>query len=227
MKNLNNFKFVLYSFFILFNNLYLFAQNKLYKQTVKIECSDQDLDKAIIEPVLNIEVFQSNKLIQTINYTYNDTFMLIKHFDFTDINFDGYNDIVILAGLTANRGQLYYEVYLWYPKKNQFIHTSEISDSMPNLYIDAEKKLLYSFYMMNDGRNEYHIFKFEDDHFIEKDCLQEFVYIFDYPVYLYENENFGKNCNFKTVQDLSDVWKRVIALSNFSYDYSTLEKRLK
>ena len=45
--------------------------------------------------------------------------------------------------------------------------------------------------MMNDGRNEYHIFKFEDDHFIEKDCLQEFVYIFDYPVYLYENENFG------------------------------------
>ena len=57
MKNLNNLKFVLYSFFILFNNLYLFAQNKLYKQTVKIECSDQDLDKTIIEPVLNIEVF--------------------------------------------------------------------------------------------------------------------------------------------------------------------------
>ena len=33
MKNLNNLEFVLYSFFILFNNLYLFAQNKLYNKS--------------------------------------------------------------------------------------------------------------------------------------------------------------------------------------------------
>lgn len=121
---------------------------------------------------------------------------------------------VILAGLTANRGQPYYEAYLWAPDKNHFVHNNEITEAMPNLCIDTEKQLLYSFYMMNDGRKEYRMFKFDGGHYIEINCLQKFNYIFDYPVYLYENENFDdNNCNFKKFQDLSEEWKRVISIS--------------
>ena len=69
---------------------------------------------------------------------------------------------------------------------------------------------------MNDDRREYRAFKFEDGHYREIGLLQEFNGIFDHPVYLYENESFEENCNFKTVQDLPDEWKRVVSFPSLS-----------
>ncbi len=214
MTSLNKLKVVLY--FIFFFQVSLYSQEKLQNQELRVLCSDGDFGGTIHEPILNIEIYKGHELVQTIQYTYEDTFMLAKHFDLTDINFDGHDDIVILAGLTANRGQPYYAAYLWSPNENQFIHTNEITQSMPNLCIDREKKLLYSFYLMNDGRREYHVFKFEGGHYTEIGYLQEFTGIFDHPIYLYENESFEENCNFKTAHDLPDEWKRVVSFPSFS-----------
>lgn len=217
MTNLNKLKIVLCSFVLIsFFQVNLHSQGKVQGQGLRVVCSDEDLERPVQEPLLNIEIYKGQKLVQAIQYAYKDTFMLVKHFDVIDINFDGCDDIVILAGLTANRGQPYYDAYLWSPKENQFTYTNEITESMPNLCIDTEKKLLYSFYLMNDDRREYRVFKFEDGHYREIGLLQEFNGIFDHPVYLYENESFEENCNFKTVQDLPDEWKRVVSFPSLS-----------
>lgn len=219
--SLNKTKLFLFFFSIIsFGHAYLFPVDSPNNRNIRIVCSDDDYEKPITEPILHIKIYKHNEVIQTINYVYQDPFMLIKHFDLIDINFDGFTDILIKAGLTPNRGQPYYDAYLWSPTKKQFVYTNEIADSMPNLRVDAKKHLLYSYYMMNDGRKEYHVFKFDNGHYAETGCLQEFNGIFDYPVYLYSNEVFDNNCKFKKLKDLSGEWKRVVAVLGLANEYS-------
>lgn len=149
-----------------------FVQNrgKCNHGNMKITCPDSDFEKPVSNPIFHIEIYEHEALLQTIEYSYQDTFMLEKHFDLLDVNFDGNDDIVILAGLTANRGQKYYDAYIWNPRQNKFISHDEIRNVI-NMKIDKERKLIYSSYMMNGGRTEYYAYSFFDDKLVEIDCM--------------------------------------------------------
>lgn len=161
LKGIKYFAFAFCLF--VFGGQYLFS---LENHNMKIICPDSDFEKPVSEPVFHIEIYEHDVLLQAIEYSYQDTFMLEKHFDLLDVNFDGNDDIVILAGLTANRGQKYYDAYIWNPRQNKFILHDEIRNVI-NMKIDKEKKLIYSSYMLNGGRTEYYVYSFVDDKLVE------------------------------------------------------------
>lgn len=162
--HLKGIKYFAFAFCLLvFGGRYLFS---LENHNMKIICPDSDFEKPVSEPVFHIEIYEHDVLLQAIEYSYQDTFMLEKHFDLLDVNFDGNDDIVILAGLTANRGQKYYDAYIWNPRQNKFILHDEIRNVI-NMKIDKEKKLIYSSYMLNGGRTEYYVYSFVDDKLVE------------------------------------------------------------
>ena len=173
---------------------------------MKIICSDNDFGKPISEPIFHIEIYEHDVLVQAIEYSYQDTFMLEKHFDLLDVNFDGHDDIVILAGLTANRGQKYYDAYIWNPRQNKFILHDGIRNVI-NMKIDGAQKLIYSSYMLNGGRSEYYVYSFVDEKLVEIGCM-------------IQQENDGNKRYFKSAfsdasmeyDALPSFWKRIINL---------------
>lgn len=168
LKGIKYFAFAFCLF--VFGGQYLFSLENANHGNMKIICPDSDFEKLVSEPIFHIEIYEHEALVQTIEYSYQDTFMLEKHFDLLDVNFDGNDDIVILAGLTANRGQKYYDAYIWNPRQNKFILYDEIRNVI-NMKIDEEQKLIYSSYMLNGGRTEYYVYSFVDDKLVEIDCM--------------------------------------------------------
>ena len=171
--NLNSIKYFAFAFSLLvFGGQYLFSSEKSNHSDMKIICPDGDFEKPISEPIFHIEIYEHEALVQAIEYSYQDTFMLEKHFDLLDVNFDGHDDIVILAGLTANRGQKYYDAYIWNPRQNKFILHDEIRNVI-NMKIDGAQKMIYSSYMLNGGRTEYYVYSFVGDKLVEIDCMMQ------------------------------------------------------
>ena len=125
--NLNSIKYFSFAFCLFFfGGQYLFSLENANHGNMKIICPDNDFEKPVSNPIFHIEIYEHDVFLQTIEYSYQDTFMLEKHFDLLDVNFDGHDDIVILAGLTANGGQKYYDAYIWNLRQNKFILHDEI-----------------------------------------------------------------------------------------------------
>ena len=75
----------------------------------------------------------------------------------TDINFDGYKDILLLVANTSPRGSSAYRGWLWNNRKKEF---EEFEGDLPiNLVIDRERKKILSTEVWMKGRN-YRIFEF-------------------------------------------------------------------
>lgn len=205
--NVNSIKYFAFAFSLFFIcGQNLFSSEKPNRRAVKIVCPDSDFEKPISEPIFHLKIYDQDALVQTIEYSYQDTFMLEKHFDLVDVNFDGHDDIVILAGLTANRGQKYYDAFIWNPRQNKFMLHDGIKNII-NMKIDKEKKLIYSSYMLNGGRVEYYVYSFADDELVEIDCM-------------IQQEDDGRKHYSQSVfsddsleyEELSSFWKSVIGL---------------
>lgn len=200
-------KYFAFAFCLLvFGGQYLFSSEKASRSDMKIICPDSDFGKPISEPIFHIEIYEHDVLVQAIEYSYQDTFMLEKHFDLLDVNFDGHDDIVILAGLTANRGQKYYDAYIWNPRQNKFILHDGIRNVI-NMKIDGAQKLIYSSYMLNGGRTEYYVYSFVGDKLVEIDCMMQ------------QEKNGNKRYSKSVFSDVSleydalpSFWKNVINL---------------
>ena len=77
------------------NQFFIFSLENSNNNNVTIICPDADFGMPIQNSVINIEIYKNNQLIQTLKYNYEDTFMLIKHFEIIDLNFDGFDDILM------------------------------------------------------------------------------------------------------------------------------------
>lgn len=87
-----------------------------------------------ITSIDKIEIYNvENKLIQTIKYDQNSAEALSE---FSDINFDGYDDLFILRA--SGSGGDAYDIWLFNPKKRLFEKWAELS----NIHIDKKKKEL-------------------------------------------------------------------------------------
>lgn len=189
------------------NQFFIFSLENSNNNNVTIICPDADFGMPIQNSVINIEIYKNNQLIQTLKYNYEDTFMLIKHFEIIDLNFDGFDDILISAGLTPNRGQQYYVAYLWNERQNEFIFLSGAQDII-NMKIDKENKLIYSSYMLNDDRVEYYVYSFCDDKLILKDFIVQQEK---------KNKLYYTISSSKQLQEYNEInlfWKNIIDLYN-------------
>ncbi len=99
-----------------------------------------------------IFVFKDGKKIQTITYKYDwDEYGSptigrdsIGKIDFVDVDFDGYNDILVYKGGFGNQGADLYDCFLWNDDENQFKIVPSFSH-IQNPSIDNRLKCIYSF----------------------------------------------------------------------------------
>ncbi|WP_191013761.1 XAC2610-related protein [Treponema zioleckii] len=106
-----------------------------YNSLPKVTCQDSDYDKPIKDKIMHLEVRKDGKLIQNLEYVYGENphglfgigerfepksiGISKKHFELVDLNFDGYDDILIFAGCTENEHQ-YYDAYLWNKRDERY-----------------------------------------------------------------------------------------------------------
>lgn len=193
------------------------GQNKMYVcdtiSTVRIVCRDADYNKVVENGnVMNIEVFVGNDKIQEITYKYENTgAFTLKHFDLLDLNFDGYTDILISAGHTANRHQPFFDGYLWSETEHKFILEPQIKESMPNLLVDVDKKQIYSYYIVSN-KIMYSIYKYQQHQYKligELNKLNAFDEHSKYEEMHYKNDKV-KKIRCKKYKNLSSKWKGVL-----------------
>ncbi len=92
----------------------------------------------LVAELSKLNIYKSNKLVQTINYD-GDCYSL----ELIDWNFDGYKDISILydAGATGNTS---YRIWFYNPMKGEFVYESKFLNG--NYFIDTNKRFIIKHY---------------------------------------------------------------------------------
>ena len=182
---------------------------------VRVVCRDADYNQEVENGnIMNLEVYRDNDKIQTITYKYENVgAFTLKHFDLLDLNFDGYTDILICAGHTANRNQPFYEGYLWCEATHKFLREPQINEKMPNLLVDTEKKQVYSYYIVNSDEISYSIYRYQQQYYILIGELKKMNALGKYPKYReiqYKN-GIAKDMGYIKYDKLSNEWKNMFS----------------
>ena len=82
-----------------------------------------------------------------------------------DVNFDGYDDIIIHKGNFGAQGASGYETYIWDESAKELIHEESFFDIL-NPEIDYERKLIAGSRRENSMEHEYYVYKFQNEEFV-------------------------------------------------------------
>ena len=83
----------------------------------------------------------------------------------TDVNFDGYKDVIILSSFIGNHSNTYYDCWLWNQKTSSFVKSESFSD-ICNPALDPEKKCIYSCGSYLTTYREWEIYQYIDGKFV-------------------------------------------------------------
>ncbi len=109
-------------------------------------------DKNTNGSLLKLNIIKDKKVIQKIEYHYPE-----EPFEITDVNFDGFDDILIYLGSYGNQGVVYKDCFLWDVKKQKFENCSLFKD-IPNPQIDESEKYIYGNIRNSSSHYEYEAF---------------------------------------------------------------------
>lgn len=82
----------------------------------------------------------------------------------SDVNFDGYKDVIILNNFGGVHGNTWYDCWLWNPEMS--LVQSESFADICNPSLDPEKKCIYSTGGAGAGNQEWDIYQFIDGEFV-------------------------------------------------------------
>lgn len=215
-----------------------------YDSWPKITCLDSDYDKPIKDKTMHIEVsydWGEGKRIHHLEYVYGENphgmFGLAerfepadlgiekKHFDLVDLNFDGFDDILIFAGYTMNGSQPYYDAYLWNQRTDRFELNPPYWNEICRTYVKCNEidRLLYSSYNTTRGLIIYYIYEYDEAR--EKYITSEKLY-YNYKLDLYsENEKYSdwytewdfNDTDIVPYEKLPKYWKRAINFKGWDF----------
>ena len=141
----------------------------------KIICRDNDWEKPIRDWTMHLEVYKNGKLIQNLEYEfYEDELSKIeglkKHFELIDLNFDGYDDILIHGGYTRVGADPFYDAFFWNEEKIKFEYEPEFWDEICHIKLkcDSINQLLYAEEYSIAGIITYFIYEFSNGGYREK-----------------------------------------------------------
>lgn len=204
----------------------LLGRGDFYKITVN--CPDSDFGKKVQDRTMHLEVKKDGELSEVLNYeikTENGfTAVNKKYFEMADLNFDGYDDIVILSGYTMRGAQPFYDVYFWNIEKGCYeLNPPFWEDFSPTyLALDSEKRLIYSMENTTHGILIYQIHEFNGSSYELKGTLY-FNYTNDEYSYDYgetsvdEDGQRPETGTWLEKEQLSDEWKRAISCKRFEF----------
>ncbi|SEV86560.1 XAC2610-related protein [[Clostridium] fimetarium] len=124
-----------------------------------------------------IEIFDAinNQKLQEMNFDDTDIFLSYNNtlgFRLTDLNFDGYKDIMFLyASVSARANHLYY-CWLWDKDSQRFVENKSFSDIF-NPAIDRKNKQLLSIVANNARSHTWGMYIFADGKFLLSNELTE------------------------------------------------------
>ena len=88
----------------------------------------------------------------------------------TDVNFDGYKDVIILNSYSGAHGNTWYTGWLWNPETVSFVEAKSFA-GICNPALDPEKKCIYSTGGSGADHNEWDIYQFIDGEFVVTNSL--------------------------------------------------------
>ena len=92
----------------------------------------------------------------------------------TDVNFDGYKDVIILNCFAGAHGNSWYDCWLWNAKKSTFIHSKSFIN-ICNPALDKEKRCIYSMGGSGAYVGDWFIYKFIGGEFVVSNSLLPFT----------------------------------------------------
>ena len=157
---------------------------------------------------IDIYSSDSSKLIQSIDLiaksVWSGFFPKIDSTRTVDVNFDGYNDLILWSGTGEMGKNNFNEVYIFNPSANKFIHNETFS-SICNIVVDQKDKTVEEF-IDNGGIINYTTRKYEvvNDSLILKN-QEEQSYDFDNNCYIIETSYYDKGkFKYKKVEKIND-----------------------
>ena len=214
-----------------------------YERLPKVTCTDSDYDKPIKDKIMHIKVSKEGELIQNLEYvygrnpdgafgfreSYEPAYMGIKrkHFELVDLNFDGYDDILILAGYTMNGAQPAFDAYFWNEREERYDFNPDFWKDIGTTYIKCDEinRLLYSSWNTTHGLIYYDIYEWNES---EEKYKQTGQLYYNYTMDLYsENQKYSDRHeewdeNDPTVLEFEELparWKRALKYKDFVLDF--------
>ncbi|MBR5932895.1 MAG: hypothetical protein IK002_02800 [Treponema sp.] len=197
-----------------------------YNYLPKVICRDSDWEKPISDRTMHLEVYKEGELIQNLEYVYEaDNHPEQKRFELADLNFDGFDDILILSGCTMNGSQPYYEAYIWDWHDEQYHFNPPCWKNICSTYIKCDEinRLLYAEYNTTRGLIYHYIYEYDKS---EQEYILAGTLYYNYPTDSYsENEKYNHwsedwDLSDPTVvefEDLPERWKRAVDFKGFDF----------
>ena len=209
-----------------------------YNYLPKAICRDSDYDKPVEDKIMHIEVSYRGEVVQNLEYVYGDNSDGVfglgenyepadlgierKHFERADLNFDGYDDIVIFAGYTMNGAQPFYDVYIWNDDIEQYEFNPRSMNVVGTTYLKCDEiyRRLYSMWNSTRGVITYYIYLY-DEEFAVSDVLY-----YNYELDLYsESDKYyhwydewdENDPAVVPYEKLPDYWKRAINFKGWDF----------
>ena len=136
----------------------------------------QGTDEWVTGYIMGLEVFDENGLsLLTADFSKtildevigNDVYNIMMDtmgLHVTDVNFDGYKDVIILNSFGGAHANTWYDGWLWNPEASSFAKAESFTD-ICNPALDPEKKCIYSTGGSGAGNHGWIIYQFIDGEF--------------------------------------------------------------
>lgn len=159
-------KYLMY-LILLFNNILCYGQENF---TVA-------QDNNSTTSLLRLNILKGEKIIQKIEYLYpkeyfENAIYVEEAFEIIDVNFDGFNDILIYLGSYGNQGVVYKDCFLWNVEKQRFENYGLFKD-IPNPQIDESEKYIYGNSRHSSVHYEYEAFVWDENDLKSKFKIHE------------------------------------------------------
>ncbi len=120
-------------------------------------------------PILSAD-FSQTVLDQVVGNAVYNQMMDTMGLHVTDVNFDGYKDMIILNNFSGAHGNTWYDCWLWNPETSSFVKSESFAD-ICNPALDPKKKCIYSTGGSGASNQEWDIYQFIDGEFVVTNSL--------------------------------------------------------
>lgn len=129
------------------------------------EYSDFKSSTSVQNAKFEIELKKQNE-IKRISYSYPEKCFMAdfveEAYREVDVNFDGFNDVLIYLGSYGNQGVSYYHAYIWNNLIKDYVNTDSFDD-IPNLVIDEKSKSILGNSRSSAAHYEYYVYKIDKE----------------------------------------------------------------